>query len=105
MRAVRLFAIVRTRGGSMSGMRGRSVFLIVMLAFATREAAAAADARFDLSGSIGYSHLWLNGSKSPFDERDGFRFEPRFSFAPSDNLRQLRLGFAVGISGFEKRQD
>ena len=54
---------------------------------------AQAAAEFDLA--IGYSHLWLDGSDR-FEERDGVRVEPRFTFGGDG----LRLGFGVGISGY-----
>jgi hypothetical protein len=68
-------------------------------------AAAQAHKEFDLS--IGYAHVELDGSASPFDSRDGLRLEPRFSWGVGDDTdgSQLRLGFGLGISGFERRND
>jgi hypothetical protein len=64
--------------------------------------AAKADADFSLG--IGYSHLWLDGSEH-FAQRDGVRFEPRFSFGLSDAIPQLRLGAGLGISGYTHQLD
>jgi hypothetical protein len=58
---------------------------------------------FDLS--IGYAHLSLSGSAGPFDDRDGIRVEPRFSFGAGGATSGLRFGIGVGISGFEKSHD
>lgn len=58
---------------------------------------AATGAEFDLG--IGYSHLNLSGSDR-FENRDGVRFEPRFSFSPSDERPQFRLGIGLGVSGY-----
>jgi hypothetical protein len=63
-------------------------------------AAARGDDRSDVSFSIGYAKLWLDGSGPPFDKQDGVRTEIRGSFSPADELPQLRLGFALGFSGF-----
>jgi hypothetical protein len=84
--------------------RGLGLIVVVGAMLVATSTARAADARFDLSAGIGYSHVWLDGSAAPFDERDGIRIEPRFSFALSEGS-PLRLGFGVGISGFEKRED
>jgi hypothetical protein len=67
--------------------------------------AALASGRFDFGAGVGYSHASLHDSAAPFDHRDGARIEPRFSFGLNDQLPQLRLGLAVGISGFSQRED
>jgi hypothetical protein len=64
--------------------------------------ARAVDGDFQLS--LGYSHLHLDGSQR-FEDRDGFRIEPRVSFAFFDKLPQLRLGFGLGISGYTHELD
>ena len=47
---------------------------------------------------IGYSHLSLDGAPGEFDEQDGGRFEPRFSWQPFDDRPQLRFGVGMGFS-------
>jgi hypothetical protein len=65
-------------------------------------APARAGAEFSLSA--GYAHIELDGSASPFDDRGGFRVEPRFTFW-GENLPQLKLGVGVGFSGYSKSID
>jgi hypothetical protein len=61
---------------------------------------------FDLS--VGYAHVELDGSESPFDSRGGLRVEPRFSWAPAgDDVTgsHLRLGVGLSFAGFERSTD
>ena len=79
--------------------------LIGTFTFVALITAAPAEAA-DVTFGIGYSRLELDGSEGPFDEEDGVRFDGRFTFAPGgEDLEQLRLGFGLSISGFEKRVD
>ena len=66
---------------------------------------ARAHMEFDLS--VGYAHVELDGSASPFDSRDGMRVEPRFSWAPGGDVTgsHLRLGASLAFSGFDRRTD
>ena len=70
----------------------------------------AATARGELGGKefdfgLGYSHVSLDGSASPFDSRDGIRAEGRFSWGAGGATSGLRLGVGLSISGFEKSVD
>lgn len=57
----------------------------------------------ELTGSIGFSHVTLEGASGAFDERGGLRFEPRLTLTPFRNdLPQLKIGFGVGLSGYGK---
>jgi hypothetical protein len=79
-------------------------FVSVASIITTGASTARANGEFDLS--LGYAHAELNGSASPFDSRDGFRVEPRVSWAVGGGDHSpLRLGFGLGMSGFERRTD
>ena len=91
----------------MSGGRGivagAVVFAIVV---AMNTSPAHAHKEFDVS--VGYGHVELDGSASPFDSRGGLRVEPRFSWAPGgDDMTgsHLRLGVGLAFSGFERSTD
>jgi hypothetical protein len=47
---------------------------------------------------VGCTRINFDGDNVLIDDRDGVRFDPVFSFAPLDAVRQLRLGAAVGLS-------
>ena len=81
-----------------------STFGLVAAALLTI-ASGEARADYDFSLSIGYAHVALDGSASPFDDRDGIRVEPRFSFGVSDEMPQLRLGAALAFSGYSRTRD
>ncbi len=59
----------------------------------------------EVSLGISYAHLELDGAQGTFEEHDGVRLEPRFSLSPFNDLRQLRLGAGLGISGYSKSTD
>lgn len=59
----------------------------------------------EFSLGISYAHLELDGSQGTFEEHDGVRLEPRVSVSPIEGIRQLRLGAALGISGYSKSVD
>ena len=92
----------------MGTSRVRGIVLVAgvaafLVAVALTPSAARADMEFDIG--LGYSHVELDGSVSPFDSRDGFRIEPRFSWTPGGDHSPLRLGVGLGISGFDRRTD
>jgi hypothetical protein len=80
-----------------------AVVLSVVIVTAAGATTARANGEFDLS--MGYAKLQLDGSASPFDSRDGFRVEPRVSWSVGGDHSPLRLGFGLGMSGFERRTD
>jgi len=82
--------------------RAWAVAVVAAAGWLGRPAAARADADFSLG--VGYAHLSLENSQS-FQERDGFRIEPRFSFGLTDEHPQLRLGVALGLSGYSHQLD
>ena len=87
-------------------VRRVGVVAVVALAVMIATGRAAHAAEFDLA--IGYAHVELDGAASPFDSRGGIRIEPRFSWTPGtddDDESALRLGFGLGISGFERSTD
>jgi hypothetical protein len=69
---------------------------------ATAFAACAAPARAAGDGEfllgVGYTRINFDGSNVLIDNRDGIHLDPVFSFAPIDDLPQVRLGGAVGFS-------
>jgi hypothetical protein len=79
--------------------------LFVSVAFVLTSGASTARANGEFDLSLGWGHVKLDGSASPFDSRDGFRIEPRVSWAVGGDNSPLRLGFGLGISGFERRTD
>src|SRR5688572_526274 len=52
----------------------------VAMAMSTSVSSAATTHGMEFDISLGYTHVELDGSASPFDSRDGFRVEPRFSW-------------------------
>ena len=80
-----------------------AVAAAVAIVTAAGATTARANGEFDLS--LGYAHVELSGSASPFDSRDGFRVEPRVSWSVGGDNAPLRLGFGLGMSGFERRTD
>ena len=84
----------------MSGIIAGAVAFVGATAMNTPAARAA---EFDFG--IGYAHIELDGSESPFDSRDGLRVEPRFSWSPGGDDAPLRLGFSLAFSGFDRRTD
>lgn len=88
-----------------AGVRSWRVGAGVVAAAAVVAAAGATAkaAEFDLG--IGYAHVELDGSASPFDSRGGLRVEPRFSWSPGGYDAPLRLGLGLAISGFERSTD
>lgn len=47
---------------------------------------------------MGFSQVRIDGAKGAFEQQDGLRLEPRFSFTPAQDTPEFRLGFALGIS-------
>ena len=76
---------------------------IVVTSIAFPSEAVGRDKAFDLG--IGYTHVELDGSASPFDSRGGIYVEPRFSWGLGGTAHGWRLGIALGISGFEREND
>ena len=82
----------------------RNTILLAVLAAAMLPMAARAESIMEFDIGFGYSHLPLSGSDR-FEERDGFRIEPRFSIAPIPELRPLRFGFGVGMASYYHELD
>jgi hypothetical protein len=75
--------------------------VLVLLGLSPR---AGAETEFSLSA--GYAHVSLDDTSiGEFAEQGGLRFEPRFSFAPWEQRPQLRVGLAMGFSGFYDETD
>jgi len=68
-------------------------------------ARAGADGEFGIS--IGYAELSIDDDPvlDDLDDQGGLRFEPRFTWAPSEDLPNLRLGIGVGFSFFYDEED
>src|SRR5262249_22272773 len=66
--------------------------------------AARAGVDGEFAFSLGYSHLNISGA-TRMDDQDGFRIEPRVSFAFIHELPQLRMGFGLGLSGYSRDLD
>jgi hypothetical protein len=78
------------------------VFIVLVVGMASR--ARAVEPEFAIS--LGYSHVSLaDTSVGEFGEQGGFRFEPRFSFAPSADRPQFRVGIGMGFSFFYDETD
>ncbi len=84
---------------------GRVIGLIAVVVFIASVGGASSTARADVEFDIGigYAHVELDGSASPFDSRGGVRVEPRISWSVDDG--PLRLGFGLAFSGYERRVD
>src|SRR5215210_6058577 len=60
----------------------------------------------DFGFSIGYAHLSVDDEAlDDLDNQVGVRFEPRVTWAPWDNLPQLRIGIGIGFSFFYDEED
>jgi hypothetical protein len=70
--------------------------LLVAPSFAATESAFPEGAS-EFSLGMGYANISL-GSSSSIDSESAFRFEPSVMFSPIQQLPQLRLGGAVGVS-------
>ncbi|MEO6436137.1 MAG: hypothetical protein ABIP55_10300 [Tepidisphaeraceae bacterium] len=79
--------------------------LIALLCAALPAAPARAEPKYEFALSLGYARETLDGSASPFNSRDGFRIEPRFTFGVSEEMPQLKLGVGLGLSGYSKSID
>jgi hypothetical protein len=77
---------------------GRGICAIALLTVLAWPVGARAGGEFDLG--VGYGKLWIDGAEGVFDERDGVRVEPRFSFDLCPKIPQLRLGVGVSVSGY-----
>lgn len=91
----------------MRNVPARFRLMLLGLITATLLLGTAREARadYEFALSIGYAHVSLDGSAAPFDDRDGVRVEPRFTFGVSDEIPQLRLAAAIGFSGYSRTRD
>lgn len=73
-----------------------SLVLSAILAASPLAARAQGETEFLLG--VGYTRMNFDGDSPLIDDRDGVHLDPVFSFAPVEDLPQLRLGAAFGIS-------
>lgn len=81
-----------------------AIGLAAVLGLGSVARAAFDETDFEVSLSVGYSHLSISGSDR-FQERDGVRVEPSVSINPIKALPQLRIGAGLGISGYTNELD
>lgn len=60
--------------------------------------AVASAQKTEFAIGFGYSHVAVQGAPGEFDQQDGGRFEPRFTWQPFEERPQLRFGVGVGFS-------
>src|SRR4051812_33070914 len=81
--------------------RRRSIAASAAIAVALCTSAALAQQQEDpaeFALGIGYAHLRIGGSGSTLHSEDALRFDPVLSFAPLQQVPQLRLGGAFGFA-------
>jgi len=88
----------------MTSRRAFSLAAMVLGLAACPSPAVAAEPEFALS--MGYTHVSLDDTiVGEFAEQGGFRFEPRFSWAPVESRPQFRVGIGMGFSFFYDETD
>lgn len=88
------------------GVRSIAQVVAVLAVVAVGQGRARAATEPEFAIGLGYTHVSLDDTSiGDMAEEGGFRFEPRFTFAPLDDAPQFRLGVGMGFSFFYDETD